>query len=70
MGGVRGDGEGVGEDPAYYLGHHEDQAEAGGQDQLPSGSENISQSRSLEVQHPEMFLLAVGYELYLRTARF
>ena len=38
MGGVRGDGEAVGEDAPHHLGRHEEQAEDGGHDQLVTGS--------------------------------
>ena len=37
MGGVRGDGEAVGEDAPHHLGRHEEQAEHGGQHQLVAG---------------------------------
>ena len=38
MGGVRGDGEAVGEDAPHHLGRHEEQAEDGGHYQLVTGS--------------------------------
>ena len=40
MGGVRGDGEAVGEDAAHHLGDHEDEAEHRGEDQLVTGPGN------------------------------